>query len=160
MHKMTISQQVKALADKEFSSQELTQHYIDRIETHDNQLNSFVTFTPERAIDAAKHADARGHDGNSLNGIPIALKDIFCTDGVKTTCASRMLDNFISPYDATVVEKLNQSGAISLGKTNMDEFAMGSSSESSFYGAVKNPWDQARNQEKRKRPFSWPRKTK
>ena len=141
MHKLTISQQVKALADKEFSSKELTQHYIERIEAHDEKLNSFITFTPERALEAAEHADSRGYDGNSLNGIPIALKDIFCTDGVKTSCASKMLENFIAPYDATVVKKLNQAGAVSLGKTNMDEFAMGSSSESSYFGSIKNPWD-------------------
>ena len=141
MHKLTIAQQAKALAAKEFSSEELVNHYIQRIEAHDEQLNSFVTFTPEQAIENAKQADARGTQGGILNGIPIALKDIFCTDGIKTSCASRMLDNFVAPYDATVVTKLNQAGAVSLGKTNMDEFAMGSSSESSYYGAVKNPWD-------------------
>ncbi|MEM8844605.1 MAG: amidase family protein, partial [Pseudomonadota bacterium] len=103
MHKLTIAQQVKALADKEFSSEELTQHYIKRIEAHDEQLNAFITFTPEHALESAKQADARGFDSQSLNGIPIALKDIFCTDGVKTSCASHMLDNFIAPYDATVV---------------------------------------------------------
>ena len=144
MHKLTIAQQVKALADKEFSSEELTQHYLQRIEAHDEQLNAFVTFTPERALESAKQADARGFDSKTLNGIPIALKDIFCTDGVKTSCSSHMLDNFIAPYDATVVTKLNQAGAVSLGKTNMDEFAMGSSSESSYYGEVKNPWDVSR----------------
>ena len=144
MHKLTISQQVKALADKEFSSKELTQHYIERIEAHDEKLNSFITFTPERALEAAQSADTRGYDGRTLNGVPVALKDIFCTDGIKTSCASKMLDNFIAPYDATVVRKLNQAGAVSLGKTNMDEFAMGSSSESSYYGSVKNPWDVTR----------------
>lgn len=144
MHKLTIAQQVKALAEKQFSSEELVKHYIQRIEAHDEKLNSFITFTPELAIDNAKKADARGANGGLLNGVPIALKDIFCTDGVKTSCASRMLDNFIAPYDATVVTKLNDAGAVSLGKTNMDEFAMGSSSESSFYAAVKNPWDTER----------------
>lgn len=144
MHKLTIAQQVKALVAGEFSSEELTQHYIQRIEAHDEQLNSFVTFTPNLAIENAKQADARGGKGGVLNGIPIALKDIFCTDGVKTSCGSRMLDNFIAPYDATVVTKLNDAGAVSLGKTNMDEFAMGSSSESSYYGKVKNPWDTER----------------
>ena len=144
MHKLTIAQQVQALAAKEFTSEELSQHYIARIEAHDTQLNSFVSFTPERALEAARKADANGFNGKSLNGIPIALKDIFCTDGIKTSCASHMLDNFIAPYDATVVTKLNQAGAVSLGKTNMDEFAMGSSSESSYYGEVKNPWDVSR----------------
>ncbi|MFK8026831.1 MAG: Asp-tRNA(Asn)/Glu-tRNA(Gln) amidotransferase subunit GatA [Gammaproteobacteria bacterium] len=141
MHKLTVAQQAKALAAKEFSSEELVSHYIQRIESHDEQLNSFVTFTPEQAIENAKQADARGAQGGLLNGIPIALKDIFCTDGIKTSCGSRMLDNFVAPYNATVVTKLNEAGSVSLGKTNMDEFAMGSSSESSYYGVVKNPWD-------------------
>jgi len=144
MHTLTLAQQVRALAEKQFSSEELVKHYIQRIETHDEKLNSFITFTPERALEQAKQADASGNDAGLLNGVPIALKDIFCTDGVKTSCASKMLDNFVAPYDATVVTKLNQAGAISLGKTNMDEFAMGSSSESSYYGAVKNPWDTER----------------
>lgn len=141
MHNLTIAQQLKALSEKQFSSEELVRHYIERIEAHDEKLNSFVTFTPEQAIDQAKQADAKGANAGLLSGVPIALKDIFCTDGVKTSCASHMLDNFIAPYDAAVVSKLNDAGAISLGKTNMDEFAMGSSSESSYYGAVKNPWD-------------------
>ncbi len=141
MHDLTIAQQVKALVAGEFSSEELVRHYIQRIESHDEKLNAFVTFTPDQAIENAKRADARGAQGGILNGVPIALKDIFCTDGVKTSCASHMLDNFIAPYDATVVTKLNEAGAVSLGKTNMDEFAMGSSSESSYYGEVKNPWD-------------------
>ena len=141
MHNLTLAQQVKALAEKQFSSEELVQHYIQRIEAHDAKLNSFITLTLEQALEQAKQLDNQpSHDG-LLKGVPIALKDIFCTDGIKTSCASHMLDNFVAPYDATVVTKLNQAGAISLGKTNMDEFAMGSSSESSFYGAVKNPWD-------------------
>ncbi len=144
MHTLTLAQQVRALAEKQFSSEELVKHYVQRIETYDEKLNSFITFTPERALEQAKQADSRAGDVGLLNGVPIALKDIFCTDGVKTSCASKMLDNFIAPYDATVVTKLNQAGAISLGKTNMDEFAMGSSSESSYYGAVKNPWDTER----------------
>lgn len=141
MHTLTIAEQLQALRAGEFSSEELTQHYINRIEEHDEVLNSFITFTPEQALIAAKQADKQGASGGVLNGIPLALKDIFCTDGVKTSCASRMLDNFIAPYDATVVTRLKQAGAVMLGKTNMDEFAMGSSSESSYYGAVKNPWD-------------------
>ena len=141
MHKLTVSQQVKALSAGEFSSEELVRHYISRIEAHDAQLNSFVTFTPELAIEQAKQSDTRGPAAGILNGVPIALKDIFCTDGIKTSCGSKMLDNFIAPYDATVVTKLKQAGSVSLGKTNMDEFAMGSSSESSYYGEVKNPWN-------------------
>ena len=112
MHKLTIAQQAKSLTAKEFSSEELVNHYIQRIEAHDEQLNSFITFTPERAVESAKQADTRGAKGGILNGIPIALKDIFCTDGIRTSCASRMLDNFIAPYDATVVAKLNQAGAV------------------------------------------------
>lgn len=141
MHKLTIAEQIQGLRAGDFSSEELTQHYINRIEQHDAVLNSFITFTPEQALAAAKQADKNKQDGGVLNGVPLALKDIFCTDGIKTSCASRMLDNFIAPYDSTVVTKLKQAGAVSLGKTNMDEFAMGSSSESSFYGPVKNPWD-------------------
>ena len=141
MHDLTIAQQVAGLAKGDFSSVELTQHYINRIEAHDAALNSFITFTPERALADAERADQSGFDKGVLSGIPLAVKDIFCTDGVKTSCASHMLDNFVAPYDATVVTKLKQSGAVVLGKTNMDEFAMGSSSEASYYGAVKNPWD-------------------
>ena len=144
MHDLTITQQVAGLAKGDFSSVELTQHYVKRIEAYDADLNSFITFTPERALADAERADQKGSDKGVLNGVPIAVKDIFCTDGVKTSCASRMLDNFIAPYDATVVTKLKQAGAVVLGKTNMDEFAMGSSSEASFYGAVKNPWDTER----------------
>ncbi len=144
MHKLTIAQQAKALSEKQFSSEELVRHYIQRIEAYDRQLNSFITFTPEQSISQARQIDASGEAGEMLKGIPIALKDIFCTDGTKTSCASRILDNFIAPYDATVVTKLADAGTVSLGKTNMDEFAMGSSSESSFYGVVKNPWDTER----------------
>ena len=144
MHNLTLAQQLQALAAGEFSSVELTQHYINRIESHQDSLNAFITFTPERALEEAQKADQRSTDKPLLNGIPLALKDIFCTQGVKTSCASKMLDNFIAPYDATVVTKLQQAGAVSLGKTNMDEFAMGSSSESSYYGDVKNPWDLSR----------------
>ena len=144
MHDLTVAQQLQGLAAGEFSSVELTQHYIDRVERHDKKINSFVTFDPEQALVHALKSDQHRDEKSMLNGIPIALKDIFCTDGIKTSCASKMLDNFIAPYDATVVKKLQQSGAVILGKTNMDEFAMGSSSESSFYGAVKNPWDETR----------------
>ena len=144
MHNLTVAQQLQGIAAGDFSSVELTQHYIDRIERYDADINSFITFNPEQALTSAKHADRHRKEGSLLNGVPIALKDIFCADGTKTSCASKMLDNFIAPYDATVVKKLNQSGAVILGKTNMDEFAMGSSSESSFYGAVKNPWDTSR----------------
>lgn len=142
MHYKSIAELAKELEAKKISSVELTKHYLDRIHTHDKKLNSFVTVTDELALAAAKSADearAQGRTGPLL-GMPFAHKDIFCTDGIKTTCGSKMLDNFISPYDATVVTKLKNAGIVMLGKTNMDEFAMGSSNETSFYGAVKNPW--------------------
>jgi aspartyl-tRNA(Asn)/glutamyl-tRNA(Gln) amidotransferase subunit A len=122
----------------------LTQHHLERIARLDPRLNSFITVAAEQALLAADAADAsiKAGDAGPLTGIPIAHKDIFCTNGIKTSCGSRMLDNFTAPYDATVVEKLNQAGAVMLGKTNMDEFAMGSSNETSFYGPVRNPWDE------------------
>ena len=143
MHTKTIAQLAAGLKAAEFSSVELTEHYINRIKKFDTSLNSFVTVTADEALAQAKKADqliAKG-EGNVLTGIPFAQKDIFCTDGVKTTCGSKMLDNFIAPYNATVIESFNNAGSVMLGKTNMDEFAMGSSNETSFYGAVSNPWD-------------------
>ena len=127
----------------DFSSVELTQFHLDRIAKYDNDLNAFITVTNEQALNMAQSADEQIASGNAgaLTGIPIAYKDLFCTDGVRTSCASKMLDNFIAPYNATAVEKLIQAGMPMLGKTNMDEFAMGSSNENSYYGAVKNPWD-------------------
>ena len=122
---------------------ELTAHFLDRIEVHDPTLNSFITVTRDLALAAAARADERlcaGED-NPLLGIPIAHKDIFCTRGVRTSCGSRMLDSFVAPYDATVVERCRSFGTVMLGKTNMDEFAMGSSNQTSWYGPVRNPWD-------------------
>ena len=143
MHNKTISELAQDLRDKVFSSVELTQHYLDRIQQFDGDLNSFITVTPELALAQARAADEQLAAGSAtaLTGIPLAQKDIFCTDGVRTSCGSKMLDNFIAPYNATVIEKFNSVGSVMLGKTNMDEFAMGSSNETSFYGAVKNPWD-------------------
>jgi aspartyl-tRNA(Asn)/glutamyl-tRNA(Gln) amidotransferase subunit A len=144
MHQLTLSKIVEALNQKEFSSKEIVSHYLDRIQKYDTQLNSFITLTPEVALKKAAEADAlrqKKHDYPPLLGVPIAQKDIFCTEGIKTTCGSKMLDNFIAPYNATVVNNMNQAGVISLGKTNMDEFAMGSSNETSYYGPVKNPWN-------------------
>jgi aspartyl-tRNA(Asn)/glutamyl-tRNA(Gln) amidotransferase subunit A len=143
MHNKTIVELAAGLRAGTFSSVELTRHYIERIERLDGEINAFITTTPEQALDAAAVADAKLQAGEAgpLTGIPIAQKDIFCTQGVKTSCGSKMLDNFISPYDATVVSKLKQAGIVSLGKVNMDEFAMGSSNETSFYGPVHNPWD-------------------
>lgn len=143
MHFKTLSELSNDLHSKKISSVELTQYYLDRIAQFDKELNSFITVTPEIALEAAKKADeAFAKDSaKPLTGIPIAQKDIFCTKSVRTSCGSRMLDNFISPYNATVIEKFNQEGTVMLGKTNMDEFAMGSSNENSFYGPVKNPWN-------------------
>ncbi len=143
MHRQSISELAQSLRDKKFSSVELTQHYLDRIKRIDPQLNSYVTVTEETALAQAKIADERlaSGDSNPLCGIPIAHKDIFCTKGVRTSCGSKMLDNFVPPYNATVVENYLDAGAVMLGKVNMDEFAMGSSNETSYYGPVKNPWD-------------------
>ncbi len=143
MHEKTIAQLSAGLAAGEFSSEELTRALLERVERFNPQLNAFITITAESALAQARTADERRRAGAAglLTGIPIAHKDIFCTDGVRTSCGSRMLDRFIAPYNATVVEKLNAVGAVMLGKTNMDEFAMGSSNETSFYGPVRNPWD-------------------
>ncbi len=141
MHNKTIAQLVQGLRAGDYSSSELTQHYLQRIQQHQN-LNSFISVTAEQALSSAKQADLMLAAGNAplLAGIPIAHKDIFCTQGIKTSCGSKMLDNFIAPYNATVVNKFNAAGAVTLGKLNMDEFAMGSSNETSFYGSVLNPW--------------------
>lgn len=139
----TIAELSKELETKKISSVELTQFFLDRIQRFDKDINSFITVTAEQALQDAKLADdlrAQGKAGR-LTGIPIAQKDIFCTYGIKTTCASKMLENFISPYDATSVIQLKNAGTVLLGKTNMDEFAMGSSNENSYFGPVKNPWD-------------------
>lgn len=143
MHTLTIKQMSEKLHAGEITSVQLTQHYLDRISKYDSELNAYVTVTPELAIAMAEEADKKIAAGQAelLTGIPVAHKDIFCTDGVKTSCSSKMLDNFIAPYDAHVVTLLKKIGMPILGKTNMDEFAMGSSSESSYYGPTKNPWD-------------------
>lgn len=143
MHQKTIAELSADLAAKKISSVELTEHYLKRIKQFDPILNSFITVTEETALQNAKAADALRAAGKAgiLTGVPIAQKDIFCTDGIKTTCGSKMLANFISPYDATVVKKFKEAGTVLLGKTNMDEFAMGSSNETSFFGGVKNPWN-------------------
>lgn len=142
MHRLTLSQMSRSLQKKEFSSVELTQHYLNRVQQFGDTLNCYITVTQDHALTQAKHADQHRQQGihHPLLGIPMAHKDIFCTKDIKTTCASKMLDNFISPYDATIVSRLNKAGMVVLGKTNMDEFAMGSFNENSFYGPVKNPW--------------------
>lgn len=143
MFDKTLAELAQGLENGDFSSVELTQAYLDRINAEDGKYNSYITVTGEQALDQAKAADEARAAGNAgaFTGLPIAHKDIFCTEGVRTSCASKMLDNFVSPYNATVVSKFNAAGAVMLGKTNMDEFAMGSSNESSFYGPSKNPWD-------------------
>ncbi len=143
MHQMTLAEIARGLADKTFSSEELTRNLLTRIAQLDPQLNSFITVTEDLAITQAQAADARRAAGETgaLLGAPLAHKDLFCTKGIRTSCASKMLDNFKAPYDATVVAKLAAAGTVTLGKTNMDEFAMGSANESSHYGAVKNPWN-------------------
>jgi len=141
MHTLSVAELSKSLKNKEFSSVELTQHYLDRINRSD--LNAFITVTDDLALSQARAADTKlaNGSGSVLTGIPFAHKDIFCTKGVKTSAGSKILDPFISPYDATLSHKLNIENMVMLGKTNMDEFAMGSSNENSFYGPVKNPWN-------------------
>ena len=143
MFKSGLADISRSLAAGEFSSEEITTAYLARIKEKDKELNSYITICEEHALAQAKAADNNRAKGEThlLTGVPLAHKDIFCTSGVKTSCGSRMLDNFIAPYNATVVENFNQAGVVTLGKTNMDEFAMGSSNETSYYGAVHNPWD-------------------
>ena len=143
MHDKTLTELAAGLRAKEFSSVELTQYFLDRIARYDGQINSFITVCADYALQQAQAADQALANGDavSLTGIPLAQKDIFCTDGIRTSCGSRMLDNFIAPYDAGVVERCSGAGMVMLGKTNMDEFAMGSSNETSYYGPVHNPWD-------------------
>ena len=143
LHTKTMTELSAGLANGEFTSVELTQAMLDRIAAHDDKLNALLTITSEQALATASKADADRAAGNAgaMNGLPIIHKDIFCTRGVRTTCGSKMLNNFVSPYDATIVERLAGAGAVVLGKANMDEFAMGSSNETSFFGPVHNPWD-------------------
>ncbi len=144
MHTHTLAQLAEGLASKKFSSVDLTRHFLNRIQSLDATLNSVITPTPEQALKQAEAADERRSKGQPLgllDGLPILHKDIFCTEGVRTSCGSRMLDNFTAPYNAEVVVRLLNAGMVMLGKTNMDEFAMGSSNETSYYGPVRNPWN-------------------
>jgi len=146
MHDLSVAELAHALRSREFTSTELTRHCLQRVRSLDPQYNSFITVDEAGALAAAARADARlaaGEQG-ALLGIPLAHKDIFCTMGLRTSCGSKMLDNFVPPYDATVTRLLRDAGTVLLGKTNMDEFAMGSSSETSFYGSTRNPWDTTR----------------
>jgi len=146
MIEKSVTELSAALAKGDVSSVELTQAYLQRIDRLNTDLNAFITVCPESALSQAKAADIARSDGliGAMCGIPIAHKDIFCSKDTKTSCGSKMLNNFIAPYSATVVEKFQAAGAVMLGKTNMDEFAMGSSNETSYFGPVRNPWDQTR----------------
>ena len=146
LHRRSIGELAQGLRAGEFSSRELTEVFLRRIESLEPRLRAFITVTAEVALNEAQAADARiaAGDPSPLCGIPIAYKDVFCTAGIKTSCGSRILDNFIAPYDATAVACLKAAGAVMLGKTNMDEFAMGSSTENSYYGPSHNPWDTQR----------------
>ncbi len=143
LHTLTIAQARDLLAKKEISSVELTQAFLDRIDKYDHTISAFITVDPELALEQAEKADrqiAKGRN-QAFTGIPVALKDVLCTKGVKTTCASKILENFVPQYDATVVEKFKAQDAVLMGKTNMDEFAMGSSTENSAFFATRNPWN-------------------
>ena len=142
IHELTLTGLKAGLEEGDFAATDVTAALLDRIAEHDPQLNAMITVTGDAAMEAASRADERraAGDARPLEGLPIVHKDIFCTRDVKTSCGSRMLDNFVSPYDATVVARLADAGAIMLGKSNMDEFAMGSSNETSYFGPVKNPW--------------------
>ena len=143
MFNLSLKQLSTLLAERKISSVELTREFLKRSRMLNHDYNAFITFNEEASLTQARAADSMiaGGRAGGLTGIPVAQKDIFCTKGWLTTCGSRMLSNFVSPYDAHVVERFNAAGAVILGKTNMDEFAMGSSNETSFYGPVKNPWD-------------------
>ena len=146
MFQQSVAELSRALQSRKISSEELTCHFLERIREKADDLNCFITITDEIALKQARAADTliANDKAHALSGIPIVHKDLFCTKGIKTSCGSRMLDNFIAPYDATVVQRVESAGMVMLGKTNMDEFAMGSSNENSFYGPVRNPWDRER----------------
>lgn len=142
MHKKTVAELSRELESGKISSVELTGQFLERIQREDTRLNCFITVSADQALADARAADQQRANGQATpwTGIPFAHKDIFCTEGVRTTCGSRMLENFVPPYDATVTANFRKAGAVCLGKTNMDEFAMGSSNESSYFGPVTNPW--------------------
>ncbi len=143
----TIKEAATLIKSREISPVELTKLFLDRILSEDEKINSYITVWEEKAVEAAQKAEKQISEGNylgPLHGVPIALKDIFVTKDSRTTCGSKMLEDFVAPYNSTVAEKLTEVGSVILGKNNMDEFAMGSSSETSYFGPVKNPWDVTR----------------
>ncbi len=139
--KLTITEALKGLKEKKFSAVELTKEYLNKMESS-RELNAYVLETPEKALEQAKAADEKYKNGTNgaLEGIPLGIKDLFCTRGIRTTACSHILDGFVPPYESTVTQKLLDAGAVFLGKLNMDEFAMGGSNETSFYGPAVNPW--------------------
>ena len=143
LEQLSLTEISKKISNHEVSSVEVTENLIRHIEKTEPALHSFITVTADLALDAARKFDEMNIKGESflLGGVPIAIKDLLCTKNIKTTCASRMLENFVPPYTATAVEKIEQAGGIIIGKTNMDEFAMGSSTETSYFGKTRNPWD-------------------
>ena len=143
LYQMTAHQLHQLLMRKEITSREITEAVLRRVEEVEGRIHAYITLTPEMALEQAAAADLRVQKGEAgpMTGIPMAIKDVICTQGVRTTCGSRILENFIPPYDATVIEKLRDAGAVFIGKTNMDEFAMGSSTENSAFGPTRNPWD-------------------
>ena len=138
LNELTVHELIEKLDKKEITSEDIVKAYVDRINEKEKDIHAFVTLTTDEALEKSKSVD---RTKSKFAGIPIGIKDNMCTKGIKTTCSSKMLENFISPYDATVIEKLNNEGIISLGKLNMDEFAMGSSTEYSAFGVSKNPWN-------------------
>ena len=146
MLKLSLKEATHKIKTGDLSSVELTQAYLDRIEARNGDINAYITTCSEKALEMAEEADARVKEGNPrlLEGVPLGIKDMFCTEGVLTTAASHILDGFVPPYESTVTRNLWDAGAVLLGKTNLDEFAMGGSNETSYYGSVKNPWDETR----------------
>jgi aspartyl-tRNA(Asn)/glutamyl-tRNA(Gln) amidotransferase subunit A len=143
LQKLTIHELSKLLKNSDITSEEITKLYLARIEKHDNEIGAYITIDREYALNQAKKADKTISDGTAsyLTGVPIAVKDLLCTKGVKTTCGSKILENFVPEYDATIISLLQNQGAVIIGKTNLDEFAMGSSNENSPFHLTKNPWN-------------------
>ena len=138
LYELTVHELIEKLDKKEITPEEITKSYVDRINEKEKDVKAFVTVTDKEALEKSKTID---RSTSKFAGIPIGIKDNICTKGVKTTCSSKMLENFVSPYDATVMDKINEQNMITLGKLNMDEFAMGSSTEYSYFGTTKNPWN-------------------